>query len=274
MATYDSMAMQRLAAATQGGAVEASTTGSPVAVLFYLGTQDSGATVAIAAGGDMAFTTDGTTADTTVATTGTIDLSTPGTYTTCALLQAVINVSPNWELILLGYRPEDGTDNLFAVFTETDVSTAAYKSSGLFLYGDSAVTPYNTCLCISGFMPKVHINKRDINKGDPDVGCYSVLECIQVLCNASGSTGAIYVYSASQTSSSLLWSKSSLTDNTALDFGMPGGFMFRSKDGERLIVTVRNDQSGANDKLRITGYTIDTTNKNPRQGFVLTNALL
>jgi len=273
LATFDSMAMQRLAAATQGGAVETSATGSPVAVLFYLGTEDSGASFEVEAAGNMLFTTDGTTADTTVNATGTIDLSTPATAdNTCLKIAAKINQSPNWEFILLGYRPEDGTDNLFAVFTETDVSTAAYKASGLFLYGDSAVTPYNTCHCISGFDPDVHVNKRSINPADPDVGCYSVLQTMEVMCDCS-SAGTIYVYSANQANSKLLWTHS-LTDATTTTFGTPGGFMFRSRDGDRIVVTIRNDQTGATDILRITGYTIDKANKYPRQGFCLTNALL
>ncbi len=270
MATLDSLAMARLMSASQGGAVETSATG---AVLFWIRcllATDSGATIAVSAAGDMAFTTDGTTADTTVNTTGTIDGSTPPAGSnTLGKWAGLINASPNWECILLGSRPEDSSDNTVAVFTETDISTAAYKADGLFLYGDSAVTPYNTCHAISGFMPGV---ARDITKGDPDEGCYSVLQALEVMCDFSAA-GTVYVYSANQSDSTLMWS-AALTDATVKVLGTPGGFMFRSRDGERLIITIRNDQTGATDILRATGYAIDMSNANPRQGYSLTNALL
>jgi len=274
MASFNSLAMAKLTAATAGGAVETSATGSPIMWIGYLGDTDSGATIAVSASGDIAVTTDGTTADTTVNTTGTIDCSTPGASTnTFGEVAALINASANLCCVLLGVRPEDSTDNTIAVFTETDISTAAYKTSGIFLYGDGAVTPYNTCYAISGFMPNLPENlKTGLHKGDPDTNCYSVLQAVECLNNFSAA-GTIYVYSANQTSSTLLWSRA-LTDNTKTNYGKEGGFMFRSKDGERLIVTMRNDQSSANDYLRITGYTVDVTNKYPRMGYSLTNALL
>ena len=268
MATLDSLAMARLMAASQGGAVETSATGSAVLWIRWLGTTDSGATFEVST--DINFTTDGSTADTTVNTTGTIDISTPGATTnTCGKIAALINASANWECILLGYRPEDGTDDLIGDFTATDISTAAYKDDGLFVYGDGAITPYNTCIAISGFMPSV---ARDVTLGDPDVGCYSVLQTIECYCDRSAAC-TIYVYSANQTDSTLLWS-GALADTTQTNLGTEGGFMFRSRNGDRIIVTIRNDQTGATEILRITGYSIDMSNANPRQGFVLTNALL
>lgn len=245
----------------QSGA--ASVTTSPVAFIRYLGETDSGATLAVNAGGDMAFTTDGTTADTTViASTGIIDMSTPAAgYNTLGEWLDTVNASANWEACLLGQVRAGLTDGFFTTLTEVDLSTAAYKASGLYLYGDGSVTPYVMSSVITGFDPALW------SKGlNPDANCISYLDYASVLINATGSTGVFYVYSASQDAETCIWT-ATLADNTAVVYGSVTAKtpIFTSKLGERLVLVFDNDQSVATstgDFYTTLGHTIDITGAN------------
>lgn len=102
--------------------------------LKYLGASSDGATVAIAAGGDMAFTTNGTTADSAVSSDGTIDLSTPAAgENTIGEVCDVINASGTWACVLVDVRPSVATDNTLSTLAETSTTTglsATYNLDG------------------------------------------------------------------------------------------------------------------------------------------------
>jgi len=269
MASANSLLIGKEFAATQGYLMTTPTTKSPIIWLRWLGAQDAGATVAVAAGGDISFTTDGSTADTTVNTTGTIDCSTPGATTdTFGEIIALINGSANWQAYLLGDIPENSTNNTIAVSASTDVSTSTYKTNGVYLFGDGAVS-YKTGWAISGFDP----SKSTTTYWD-DTNCVSYLQWADVLNNFSAA-GTIKVYSANQTSSTLIF-QDSLTDNTQTTFGAMSvrAPIIQSKQGERLVIQVVNDQSTANDNFHAVGYTIDQTGQRYVNGYSVTNALL
>jgi hypothetical protein len=232
---------------------------TPLMWIRYLGDTASGATLAIAAGGDMAFTTDGTTADTTVNTTGSIDLSTPAAAVdTIGEVLDMINASANWSVVLLAGLRSMSSDNVFTTVTEVDLSTAAYKTTGAYLYSDAAVTPYTSGVAITGFDPAIYV------KGDnPDEGCISYVDYISAYINASGSTGIVRVYSSSQSADTVLFS-AVITDATTFTYGsVTAMFPFiSSKMGERLMVLAINDQDPSTDVLQVLGHTIDLSGAN------------
>jgi len=267
MATGNSVFLANQSAATQGGSIVTSALETPIVWLRYLGTAASGATVTVNAGGDLLFTTDGTTADTSVNTTGTIDMSTPGASAdTFGEVAGLINASTNWQCYLLAVLPEDGTDNVFAAMTEIDLSTAAKKSTGHYLFADESVS-YDTGWAISGFDPT-----KSLTDYWNDDNCVNYLTYAKMTCDASGATGSFKVYSANQTSSTLIKSVG-LADNTATTFGNAGvnAPFAQSKFGERLVVLVRNDQTGATDSLECSGHSVDWTGARYNNGYSVTN---
>jgi hypothetical protein len=238
-----------------------------IACIWYKGATGSGATFAIAAGGDWAFTTDGTTADTTISTDGTIDLSTPdASENTWGEVCDVVNASPNWGMYLLAVLPEDSTDNTSETQVEIDLSTAAMKKSGFFVYGDSSVT-FETAVCISGFQPT-----GVAGVFEDDDNCVNWVNYVLANANFDSGTCAVKIYSANQHSSVLIYTGAAMTTDTNSTHGTNGdlGFM-PSKYGERLVVKI--DASADLDiyTLSVIGKCVDLKAKHIKTGFDLTN---
>ena len=155
MATGNSVYFATQSSATQGISIVTSALETPIVWIRYLGTTASGATLEIDdTTGDWEFTTDGSTADTTVGLPtldGTIDVSESGA-TTFGEVVANINASANWQAYMLAVRPEDVSTNTTALTTEIDLSTAAKKVTGHYIFGDEVVS-FDTSYAISGFDP-------------------------------------------------------------------------------------------------------------------------
>lgn len=247
--------------------------GAAIMWIRYLGDTASGATLEIAAGGDATFTTDGTTVDTTVNTNGVIDMSSPGAGTdTLGEVLDLINASANWEAVLLAGQRSDLSNNVILTVAEVDMSTAAMKKTGLFLFHDPVVADqtsiYSVGHAITAFNPDTYV-KGD----DPDENCESVLTYLVATSDFS-SAGQIVIVNANLDGSTKAMTIS-LTDNTAKELGNLAVPIFRSKVGHRLIIRVENDQNASSNatKLVCAGYTIDLTGKkNPCDSFKITNA--
>ena len=272
MADMQDIFLERKAASPQGSAVIAPLYNTPAMWIRYLGTAASGATVAIASSGDATFTTDGSTADTTVNTTGTIDMSSPAAATNnFAKVAALINASVNWQCYLLAVRPETDTDKgdgdagAFYTVAKVDLSTAAMKLTGLYLYIDQTIADY-TAFCFTGFDPT-----KSTTEYHDDTNCYSVCQWVHVNVDSSAASYLDF-YTANQSTSYKLFSYA-LTDNTDTNVGsmsveMP---LIQGRFGERLIVIAQNDQTAAADELKCTGYTVDRSGIRDARGLVLTN---
>jgi len=224
--------------------------------------QGSGASVTVTAT-LLTFTTDGTTVDDTVGVSGVIDTN-AAAYNTMGEVQDAINASANWSCVLLGTFRAAASDNSITAKSEVDLSTAAYKASGLYLFSDGTAADYHAGFGISGFNPNGYVKGTE-----PDENCFSVCTFIDVLVNSSAAS-TVAVYSASQTGETLVWSDS-LTDNTQTPFGNHVSTLFQSKLGERLIVLGVNDQSTADDNITVSGKTVNVTGEYVN-GYPLTNA--
>ena len=239
-----------------------------IACVWYKGETGSGATFEIQAAGNWVFTTDGTTPDTSVvASTGIIDLSTPAAgYDTWGEVAAVINASGNWGCRLLAVLPEDSTDNTSETQAEVDLSTAARKKSGWFVYGDSSVS-FETAVCISGFQPT-----GVAGVFEDDDNCINWVNYVSAVANFDSGTCAIKIYSANQTSSTLLYTSSAMTTDTVINCGTNGDIGFiPSKYGERLVVKIDASADLDSYTLSVIGKCFDLKAKHMKAGFTLTN---
>jgi hypothetical protein len=253
--------------------------GAAVAWIRYEGAVGSGATLTIdATYGDLVFTTDGTIADTTVlesgGTGGTIDVSDANGNTLGEVVDAV-NASDNWAMVLLAGERSDISTNNFIAVAEVDMSTAAMKKTGLFLFQDPQVAPqtslYGIAHAISAFDP-ANYAKGD----DPDEGCISVVTYVNA--TADFTTSASIKFVNANLDGSEVCATIALADNTAKELGNLAAPIWRSKVGHRLIVRVLGTESvtgssNAATKMTVAGYTIDLTGKkNPCNSYSITNA--
>jgi hypothetical protein len=250
--------------------------GAAVAWIRYEGTVGSGATLAIdATYGDLAATTDGTTADTqwleSGGTAGTIDTSDANGNSWGEVID-IINGCDNWCGVLLAAQRSDLTSNTILTVAEVDMSTAAMKATGLYLFHDPVVADqtsiYSVAHAISAFNPAGYV-KGD----DPDEGCVSVVTYIKATSDFSAAGQVVLVNADLEGSTKML--TLALADNTATTWGNLAAPIFRSKVGHRLIVRVENDQNASANatKLEVAGYTIDLTGKkNPCDSYPITNA--
>jgi hypothetical protein len=279
MATLQSILQSQASAPTQGVSIEGATTvGGPLFWLRWEGATDAGATVAVAAGGDMTFTTDGSTADTTVNATGSIDLSTPAAgVDTMGELMDVINQSANWAMVLLGARRASFTNNCILTVVAVDLSTAAKKATGHYFFQDPAVvdatSEYSIPWAISGFDPSSYNKLTAGDPTNPDLNCQSSLTW--VLANTDWSaSGYLALYSCSQEADGDAFHIiPTLADNTDTELGNHVTPIHRSRTGERLVVRVVNDASGVSAAtiLHASGYTTHTRG-DIKPGYSLTNA--
>ncbi|MCK5017922.1 MAG: hypothetical protein KAS32_12760 [Candidatus Peribacteraceae bacterium] len=268
MATGNSVYFAAQSAATQGIGIVTAALETPIAWIRYLGATDSGATFEIDdTTGDWEFTTDGTTADTTIGIPtldGTIDVS-DAAGNTFADVIAAVNASSNWQGYMLGVRPEDVSTNTSALTTEIDLSTAAMKETGLFVFGDEVVS-YDVAYAVSGFDP----SKSTTEHWD-DTNCANYLTYANVTCDFT-TAGTFKVYSANQTTSTLIKSVA-LVDNTATLFGSAGvdATFAQSKLGERLIVMSVSDADASTDSLHCSGHSVDYSGERYNNGYSITN---
>jgi len=277
MASLDTLYFANQSAASQGLNIFTPNMETPVMWIRWLGTVSSGATVEVAATtGDITFTTDGSTVDTTIdsglsdggtSDPGVIDVS-DTVANTFGKVAGLINASENWQCYLLGVLPEDGSGAwMIATTTAIDVSTAAMQTTGLYLFGDEG-NSFDVAYAISGFDP----SKSTTEHYDDD-DCVSYLQW--ALCNLdSTSEGTFRVYSANQTSSTLLF-KYIQTDDTTFTYGdlKVRASIVQSKIGERLVVMGRNDEDGqATDEFNCLGWTVDRSGQRYVNGYKLTNA--
>ena len=278
MATLESILQSQASAPTQGvSIIGATTVGGVLFWLQYQGTTASGATVAVAAGGDMAFTTDGSTADTTVNGTGSIDLSTPAAgLDTMGELMDIINQSDNWAMVLLGARRASFTNNCILTVAAVDLSTQAKKDTGHYFFQDPAVvdgtSEYGMPWAISGFDPSSYNKLKSGSITNPDLNCQSSLTWVNANTDWS-SAGHLVLYSCSQESDGDPFKIIPiLADNTDTSLGNHVSPIHRSRIGERLVVRVVNDASGVSGAttLDASGFTTNTR-AGIKPGYSLTN---
>lgn len=277
MSTLASILQSQASAPTQGVSITGSATvGGPLIWIGYEGATASGATLEVEAAGNMLFTTDGTTADTTVNSTGTIDLSTPGAGAdTLGEVVDLINDSANWSCILLGGLRAGLTDNAILTVTEVDMSTAAKKIAGHFLYQDPAVvlatSLYGVPWAISGFDPTTYDKLNQGSLVDPDLNNQASLTYANVTSDFSAA-GRLELISCSQSVDGSAF-QIALADNTAKEIGNYAAPIWKSRVGERLVVRVLNDQDAAANStiLNAAGYATNTRG-DILNGAPLTNA--
>ena len=277
MSTLASILQSQASAPTQGISITGSATvGGPLFWIGYQGDTDSGATVAVAAGGDMAFTTDGSTADTTVNGTGSIDLSTPAAAVdTMGELGDIINQSANWAFIFYGALRAGLTDNAILTVAAVDLSTAAKKLAGHFFFQDPAVvlatSLYGVPWAISGFDPTTYDKLEQGSLVDPDLNNQASLTYANVTSDFSAA-GRLEFISCSQSADGNAF-QIALTDNTVKEIGNYAAPIWKSKVGERLVVRVLNDQDAAANStiLNAAGYATNTRG-DILNGAPLTNA--
>lgn len=278
MATLESIGISQAVAPTQGASIIGATTVG--GVLFWLrheGTVANGATVAVAAGGDMTFTTDGTTLDTTVNGTGQIDLSTPAAgLDTMGELMDIINQSVNWAMVLLGARRASFTNNCILTVAEVDLSTQAKHDTGHYFFQDPAVvdgtSEYGMPWAISGFDPSSYNKLLSGSATNPDLNCQSNLTWVNANTDWSAA-GHLEVYSCSQEADGDVFKIIPiLADNTDTELGNHVSPIHRSRIGERLVVRVVNDASGVSGAttLDASGFTMNTRG-DAKPGYSLTN---
>lgn len=249
---------------------------TPLGCLYYLGETGSGATFEITSGGDWVFTTDGTTADTTVNATGTIDCSTaPAGNNIYGELIQLINASPNWKFIPLAVINEYLVENTAETQAEIDMSTAAMKKSGWFVFRDSSVADGTygkiASVCISGFSNDVNTPKLLA-----DDLCINWVNYITAICNFDSGAALVKVYTCPALgtgSSVLLYTGAALTTDTLATFGSNGedGFM-PSKYGERLVISIEASADLDSYTLTAIGKCYDLHGKNVKAGYSVTNA--
>ena len=117
------------------------TDGSIALRLKWVGTQGAGASVDVGADGNLIFTIDGTIADVTVSADGTIDVSTTP-ENTWGEVAAVINVSANWQAILVDVLPSWSSDNVLTDVAE--VATGLENEEGLSFKYNTADTGFGS----------------------------------------------------------------------------------------------------------------------------------
>jgi hypothetical protein len=250
--------------------------GAAVAWIRYEGDTGSGATLQVdASTGDLYGTTDGTTADTqwleSGGTAGTIDVSDANANSMGEVID-IINECDNWCGVLLAAQRSDLSSNTILTVAEVDMSTAAMKATGLYLFHDPVVADqtsiYSVAHAFSAFNPAGYV-KGD----DPDEGCMSVVTYVGATSDFSAAGQLVFVNANTETSHKGL--SISLTDNTLKEIGNYVTPVYRSMVGYRLIVRVENDQNASANatKLACAGYSFDLTGKkNPCESYPITNA--
>jgi hypothetical protein len=199
-------------------------------------------TVAVAAGGDIAFTYDGSSADEDVicpsgGTGGTIDVS-DGDCDTLGEVVDIINATDNWRAMILDGLRTDSSNNTLSTLAAT------VASSGLSLYGDSAVN-FDVKLALT--------TKRDINQFmTPDgrwtpsafTGTLPVLLYWNMTSTYGSGTSAISVYSVDAQLANgaevvtTLYSEAGGATTAANEQEWRNGFI--GKRGEKMLIELNN----------------------------------
>jgi len=205
--------------------------------LKYIGSEST-ATVAIAnTTGDIAFVAGGA-ADTTVnpggGTPGTIDLSADAA--TFALIQTIVDASPNWEYIPLCARPEDASEASGTSKIINNISaTSATIDGGYVVKIDTSAALYHS----------VEVTKNG-QSSDPhgfDAGWFHQIELIRATTTFGSGTSTIQVYSVedrAQTSTLLTTFAAGATTVEAKHPADGNPYPLVSAEGRRLIVKVLN----------------------------------
>lgn len=220
----------------------------PLATFQYKGSKLY-ASIAAAAGGDLTFKADDTNGTTTVdpnigwttavQTNGVIDLSTPDTtMDTIGELEAWINASADWRMMINGALRADSTDNRFFTLS----AAQAKVSSGLTLYQDEGITPFKLGFSIT--------NRRfnGINSWTTDQGYQNALHYLSLhLTSTGGVTVNLYEIDDNPSSvtlqnnvtetllfSEVVASATALTEKFVLDWGGP----IIASVGKRLFVEI------------------------------------
>lgn len=220
----------------------------PLATFQYKGAYNY-ASIAAAAGGDLTFKADNTNGTTTadpnigwttaVQTDGVIDLSTPdATMDTIGELEAWINASTDWRMMINGALRADSSDNRFFTLS----AAQAKVDAGLKLYQDEGITPFKLGFSIT--------NRRfnGINSWETDQGYQNGLHYLSLHLTSTGGV-TVNLYEIDDNPSSLtlqnntsetllatqaVASATALTEKYVLDWGGP----ILAGVGKRLFVEI------------------------------------